>query len=117
MGRGERAPGDPRRALVTRGGVYWLELEDEGRRPVCVITRQQAIGALRNVVVATITTNTRGLRSEVPLGPDDGLPRECVISLDNVRTVPTPLLVEPITVLDADKFAEVCRALEAASGC
>jgi mRNA interferase MazF len=103
--------------LVSRGGVFWLELEAEGRRPVCVLTRDEAVEALRNVVVALITTRARGLQSEVPLGPDDGLPRECVISLDNLRTVPKALLVEPITVLDADKFAQVCRALDAASGC
>ena len=117
MGRGQRARGDPRRALVVRGGVYWLELEEEGRRPVCVITRSQAIGPLRNVVVAQVTGRIRGLVSEVRLGPEDGLPRECVISLDNLRTVPKALLVEPITVLTPDKFAEVCRALGAASDC
>jgi mRNA interferase MazF len=103
--------------LVSRGGVYWLELEVEGRRPVCVLTRNEAIGSLRNVVVALITTRRRNLQSEVAVGPDDGLPRECVISLDNVRTVPQGLLVEPITVLSAARFAEVCGALNSASGC
>lgn len=47
----------------------------------------------------------------------DGMPRECAISLDNLRTVPKALLVEPITELGADKRGEVCRALETASGC
>lgn len=102
---------------MSRGGVYWLELEVEGRRPVCVLTRDEAIGTLRSVVVALITTRRRNLQSEVTVGPDDGLPRECVISLDNVRTVPKALLVDPITVLSPAKFAEVCRALDAASGC
>ena len=45
------------------------------------------------------------------------MPRECAISLDNLRTVPKALLVEPITELAADKMAEVCQALEAAAGC
>lgn len=102
---------------MRRGGVFWLELEAEGRRPVCVITRDEAIPALRNVVVALITTRARGVQSEVRLGLEDGLPRECVISLDNLRTVPKALLAEPITVLGAGKFAEVCRALNAASSC
>jgi mRNA interferase MazF len=92
-------------------------MEVEGRRPVCVLTRDEAIGTLRNIVVALITTRKRNLESEVMLGADDGLPRECVISLDNVRTVPKALLVEPITVLSPAKFAEVCRSLSAASGC
>jgi mRNA-degrading endonuclease toxin of MazEF toxin-antitoxin module len=45
------------------------------------------------------------------------MPRECAISLDNLRTVPKALLVEPITELGSDKMTEVCRALEAATGC
>jgi mRNA-degrading endonuclease toxin of MazEF toxin-antitoxin module len=54
--------------LVSRGGVYWLELEVEGRRPVCVLTRDEAIGTLRNVVVALITTRRRNLQSESARG-------------------------------------------------
>jgi len=82
-----------------------------------VITRDQAIPALRNIVVATITKNARGVISEVPLGLDDGLPRECVIALDNLRTVPKAQLTEPIVTLDAPRLHEVCRALTAATGC
>lgn len=43
--------------------------------------------------------------------------RECVVSLDNLRTVPKAQLVEPITELGAEKMDEVCRALSAASSC
>ena len=50
---------------------------------MCVLTRDAAIPTLANVVVALVTTRVRGLPSEVLLGPEDGLPRPCVISLDN----------------------------------
>ncbi len=103
--------------MVARGAVLWLELEAEGKRPVCVLTRDEAIPRLRNVVVALITGRRRGLRSEVALGPEDGMARECVVSLDNLRTVPKAQLVEPITELGAEKMDKVCRALAAASGC
>ncbi len=103
--------------MVARGGVYWLELEVEGRRPACVLTRDEAIPGLRNVVVALITGRVRGLRSEVLLGPEDGVPRECAISLDNLRTVPKAQLVEAITELGTARIDELCRALAAASGC
>ena len=43
--------------------------------------------------------------------------RECAVSLDNLRTVPKALLVEPITVLGPRRIDELCRALAAASGC
>lgn len=101
----------------SRGAIFWLELEAEGRRPVCVLTREEAIPALRNVVVALLTGRLRGLPSEVRLGPEDGLPRECVISLDNLGTVPKAMLIEPITELGADRMREVCRALDFATGC
>ena len=102
---------------MKRGDVAWLDLEVEGRRPVCVLTRDEAIPGLRNVVVATITKNVRGIASEVPLSPDDGLRRDCAISLDNLRTVPKAQLTEPIVTLDLRKLDEVCRALNAATGC
>lgn len=59
----------------------------------------------------------RGAVSEVPLGTDDGLPRECVIALDNLRTVPKAQLTERIVTLDAPRLHEVCLALRAATGC
>ncbi len=92
-------------------------MEAEGRHPVCVLTRNEAILRLNNIVVATISSRTRGLQSEVPLGPEDGMPRECAISLDNLRTVPKALLVHPITKLGAQKMDEVCRAIDYATGC
>jgi mRNA interferase MazF len=103
--------------VVARGEVCWLELAEEGRRPVCVLTRDEAIPRLRNVVVALVTRTVRGIETEVLLGPDDGMPRECAISLDNLRTVPKILLVEPITELGTKRMTEVCRALDAAAGC
>jgi mRNA interferase MazF len=103
--------------LVSRGEVCWLELAEEGRRPVCVLTRDEAIPGLRNVVVALVTGRVRGLSSEVVLGPEDGMPKECAISLDNLRTVPKALLIEAITELGPEKMAAVCAALAAATGC
>jgi mRNA interferase MazF len=103
--------------LVNRGAIFWLDLEVEGRRPVCILTRDTAIPRLRNVVVALVTTRVRGLVSEVRLGPEDGMPRDCVISLDNVRTVPKAQLTEEITRLGAERIDELCRALASASGC
>lgn len=103
--------------MVARGDVVWLDLEQEGRRPVLVLTRDEAIPRLRNVVVALITRTIRGIDSEVQLGPDDGMPVECAVSLDNLRTVPQALLTERITRLDPARVDAVCRALAAATGC
>jgi mRNA interferase MazF len=92
-------------------------MEDEGRHPACVLTRDEAIPSLRNIVVASVSSHIRGIPSEVRLGGEDGMSKECAVSLDNLRTVPKRLLTEPITKLGPEKMAEVCRALELASGC
>jgi mRNA interferase MazF len=117
VGSGERRRGDSRRAVVSRGDVCWLELADAGRRPVCVLTRDHAIPVLANVVVALITGRIRGIPSEVTLDETDGMPSECAISLDNLRTVPKALLTEHITRLSGVRTNEVCRALALATAC
>ncbi len=103
--------------MVARGEVCWLELAEEGRRPVVVLTRDEAIPSLRNVTVALITRTVRDIPSEVRLGPVDGMPVECAVTLDNLRTVPRALLVESITRLDEAKMSQICSALIRATGC
>jgi mRNA interferase MazF len=100
-----------------RRGIFWLAMEREGEHSVCILTRKEAIPVLDNVVIATVSKHIWGLRTEVQLGPGDGMPRECAISLDNLRTVSKALLVEPITMLRPKRIDELCRALAAASGC
>ena len=102
--------------MVARGAVCWLELEEEGHRPVVVLTRDEALPRLRNVVVALVTRTIRGIDSEVEFGPADGMPIECAVSLD-LRTVPRALLTEPITQLDTAQMDAICRALTHATGC
>lgn len=40
------------------------------------------------MVVAACMRTVRGLLSELPLGPEDGMPEICVASFDNLHTVP-----------------------------
>ncbi|HXV04410.1 MAG TPA: type II toxin-antitoxin system PemK/MazF family toxin [Solirubrobacterales bacterium] len=100
-----------------RGGIFWLTMEQEGEHPVCVLTRNEAIPILDNIVVATISTHIWGIPTEVRLGPGDGMLYECAVSLDNLRTVPKSLLTEEITVLTPERIHEVCAALATATSC
>ncbi len=61
------------------------------------------------VVVALVTRRIRGSETEVEIGPGDGMPVTCAVSLDNLRTVPHALLVEPITTLDPARWTRICR--------
>lgn len=105
------------REAVARGDIRWLELPDEKRRPVCVLTRSTALPVLRNVSVALVTRTIRDIPTEVSLDESDGMPRECAVSLDNLRTVPKSLLGDRITSLSGVRLHDVCRALDVATGC
>jgi mRNA interferase MazF len=103
--------------MVNRGDVCWVELPDEMRRPAVVLTRAEAIPVMRKVTVAFLTRTIRGIPTEVRLGTEDGMPKECVASLDNVRTVSQSVLGEPIANLSGKRMHDVCRALAIATGC
>ena len=67
----------------------WADLgPPAGRRPVCVLTRDSALAVLSAATCAPITRTIRGIRSEVEVGPAEGLPEPSVISCDNVITIP-----------------------------
>ncbi len=102
---------------MNRGEVWWLEEPESGRRPACVLTRQEATAVLRQVTVALATRTIRSIPTEVELGRADGMPEHCALSLDNVRTVPKAMLTERITTLSSLRLREVCTALGRATGC
>lgn len=102
---------------MKRGEVRWAEHPDWARRPALVLTRDEAIARLNEVFVVLATTTIRGLPTEVELGPEDGMPRTCVLNADHTNTVGKGHLGELITTLSSGRLAEVCRALDKATGC
>jgi mRNA interferase MazF len=102
---------------VRRGEVRWAEHPDWPRRPALILTRDEAIDRLNEVFVVLATTNIRGLETEVELGPEDGMPRACVLNADHTATIAKGSLAELITSLDPSRLTEVCRALDRATGC
>jgi mRNA interferase MazF len=102
---------------VRRGEVRWARHPDWPRRPALLLTRDEAIDRLNEVFVVLATTNIRGLPTEVALGPKDGMPRACVLNADNVASLPKGYLGDLIATLGPERLAEVCRALDRATGC
>lgn len=102
---------------MRRAEVWWAELPESGRRPVVVLTRDGVAQRLTAVMVATVTTVVRNLPTEVGLDESDGMPRPCVVSLDNMQVERVALLTERITRLGPDRMREVCAALAIATGC
>ena len=99
-----------------RGEVWWAATPG-GDRPVLVLTRDPVADRIGAVVVAACTRTTRGLTSELRLGPEDGMPAACVASFDNLHTLRRGAFRRPITRLSAVKMVEACRVLSRALGC
>ena len=93
--------------MLARNEIYWADLgPPAGRRPVCVLTRDAAASVLPAVTCAPITRTIRGIRSEVQIGVEEGLPEPCVINCDNILTVPlTDLDPQPV-----GRLSEIVRA-------
>ena len=60
---------------MRRGEVWWAELASPaGRRPVLLLSRNDAYDVRELVTVAPVATRIRHIPSKVPLSPEDGLP-------------------------------------------
>jgi mRNA interferase MazF len=103
-------------SAARQGEVWWAEAEDK-RRPVLIVTRNEAIPVLRWVVVAPVTRTVRGIPTEIPIGEDEGLPVECAASFDNLQPIRLSFLTERAGALDPSRRHELCDALRALSDC
>lgn len=102
---------------MKRGEIWWADLgPPAGRRPVLLLSRDEAYTVRALVIVAPLTTRIRGILSEVPLGPEDNLPRACVANLDIITTVAKASLDERLTSLSAEKLKVVETAIHFALG-
>jgi mRNA interferase MazF len=66
---------------------------------------------LNKFIAAEITTTIRNIAVEVPLGSREGLSKQCVANLDNLRTVAREWLIERIGKLASARHVDVKRAL------
>jgi mRNA interferase MazF len=83
-------------------------------RPVVILTRELVRPHLARVTVAPITSTVRGLSTEIPVGPANGLDHACVISCDNIVTVPRNALGPQIGYLLPAQEAALTTAIHAA---
>lgn len=102
---------------MKRGEIWWAELgPPAGRRPVLLLSRNEAYAVRKLVMVAPLTTRIRGIPSEVPLGTEDSVPRSCVVNLDTITTIAKASLRERVATLSADKLKAVEEALHFSLG-
>jgi len=95
-----------------KGEIWWAKLPSPiGKRPVVLLSRNEAYSVRNAVTVAEITSTIRHIPVEVNLGTEDGLPKKCVINLDTIITIRKELLTEKITDLIPEKINKVEEAI------
>jgi len=102
---------------MQRGEVRWYRFRHPAKkRPVVVLTRASALEFLNEVTVAPVTSRIRNIPTEVVLGVDDGMLRDCAVNLDHVQTVSRGKLGGLVTSLSDARLEEVREALLFALG-
>ena len=92
--------------------IWWADLpKPAGRRPVLLLSRDDAYPVLSKFVAAEITATIRHIPIEVPLGSIEGMPKPCVVNCDNLRTISKVHLVKRISKLSKTRAHEVKRAI------
>jgi len=102
---------------VRRGEIRWYTFRTpDKRRPVLILTRDEIIERLNEIIVVPVTRTIRGLTTEVVLTPDDGMPVTCALNFDHISLAQRDRLTEVICTLPEDRWPEVQRALLLACG-
>ncbi len=94
---------------------YTFRLPDK-RRPVLVLTRNEVIDRLNEIVVVPATRTIRGLTTEVVLTVADGMPVECALNFDHVSLAQRNRMGAVLCTLLETRWLEVRRALLTACG-
>lgn len=103
--------------MIAQGDIWFLETPDDKRRPVLVVTRDEAVAVLNNVVVAPVTTSIRRIPTCIPLGREEGIDRESVATFDNLAAVPKSLLTRRLGALGVAGRERICAALRSVADC
>jgi mRNA interferase MazF len=94
-----------------------METPNQKRRPVLVVTRDDVIPVLNNVVVAPVTSAIRRIPTCIPVGPDEGIDHESDATFDNLAAVPKAVLTRRLGALGVGGHRQICAALGALANC
>lgn len=111
--------------VVKRGDVFFADLspvvgsEQGGNRPVLVIQNNVGNHYSPTVIVAAITSRIQKPKMPTHVGlvkDTDGIERDSVILLEQIRTIDKQRLKDKVTALSVAKMAAVDKALAVSIG-
>jgi len=95
-----------------QGDVHYCHFSEPIKsRPVLILSRNELNIVRENIVVALITRTIRGVPLEVPVGLAEGLPKEGVVSVADIHTVPKTLLSPRLGALSTPKRKQIEESL------
>jgi mRNA interferase MazF len=103
--------------VVAQGELWLMETPNRKRRPVLVISRDDVIPVMNNVVVAPVTSTIRDIPTCIPVGADEGIDPDSVATFDNLAAVPKAVLTTRLGELGVGGRRRICAALDALANC
>jgi mRNA interferase MazF len=105
---------------IRRGDMYYADLplgagsEQSGYRPILIISNNTGNSHSQTVIVAVITSRTAqkaDLPTHCPVKKQQGLGRDSLILLEQIRTLDKSRLKEYIGTLDGESMKKADKAL------
>jgi mRNA interferase MazF len=103
--------------LVAQAEIWLMETPNQKRRPVLIVSRDEVIPVLNNVVVAPVTSTLRDIPTCIRVGPDEGIDHDSVATFDNLTAVPKSVLTTRLGRLGSGGRRQICDALDAMANC
>jgi mRNA interferase MazF len=103
--------------VVAQAEIWLMETPNQKRRPVLIVSRDEVIPFLNNVVVAPLTSTIRRIPTCIPVGHDEGIDHDSVATFDNLAAVPKSVLTTRLGKLGVDGPRQICEALDALANC
>ncbi len=80
-------------------------------RPVVILTREGVRGVMTRVSIAPITSRSKGLPTEVPVGVRNGLEVGSAVSCDNITTIRATDIGRQVGWLLPEQEGDLARAI------
>ena len=103
--------------MVAQAELWLMETPNHKRRPVLIVSRDEVIPAVNNVVIAPVTSTVRQIPTCIPVGPDQGIDHDSVATFDNLAAVPKSVLTVRLGDLGDGGRRQICSALDAVANC
>lgn len=103
--------------MVAQAEIWLMETPNQKRRPVLIVSRDEVIPVLNNVVVAPVTSTLRDIPTCIRVGPAEGIDHDSVATFDNLAAIPKSVLTTRLGQLSGGGRQQICVALDAMANC